>query len=379
MHALHLLSNRKWTERAEPAADLAVAQRAAGVRVTFGCGRLHGDVPVDRAAETRARQKGLDLLLLDTDKHFRVRALRADLPRLRAAVTAQGVGVLHAHMENAHLLAAWAARGCRPRPKVVYSSYEADGPPDGLRTRILLRWHTDGIVAISESARDAIVRRYGFPRERIAVIEPGIDLTFFDPARAIERADRASFGLPERALVVGVLSRLRADRRVDLVLRAAHAARRQQGDLHVLICGHGEGEAEVRRLAGSLGGEAWVTFAGYVRGDRLAAAFRVMDLLAYPAHGTDQSCRTVREALASGTPVAAVRRGFAGELVAAGRTGWLLDEDPAAWAELLQEVGARRDGLSDMRAACVAEARKRFDLALQAERTLAFYRAIGVD
>lgn len=35
MNVLHLLSNHRWTERAEPAADLAVAQKKLGAHVVL--------------------------------------------------------------------------------------------------------------------------------------------------------------------------------------------------------------------------------------------------------------------------------------------------------------------------------------------------------
>ena len=38
MKVLHLLSNWKWTERSEPAVDLAVAQSKLGAEIRFVCG-----------------------------------------------------------------------------------------------------------------------------------------------------------------------------------------------------------------------------------------------------------------------------------------------------------------------------------------------------
>ena len=376
MHILHLLSNSKWTERAEPVADLAVAQRTLGCAIDFACGRLRPGQPPDRAAEPRARQKGLEPVGLELDKHLDPRSMVRDIPRLRALLVERRIEVVHAHMENAHLLAALAVRGRRARPLVVRSSYEPDGPPGGWRPRLLHRYGTDGLVLISEGARRAALARFRFPAERMAVIEPGIDLGVFDPARPLEQGDRASFGLADGQFVLGVLSRLRADRRVDLIIRAALTVARRYPHFRLLICGHGEGEPELRRLVRELGAEGWVLFAGYCRGDRLPAAFRAMDALAYPAPGTDQSCRTVREALASGTPVLAARTGFLPELIDEGATGFVLDLEEAAWTAAVERLCARPDQLPALRAACLATARRRFALALQAERTLAFYRTL---
>lgn len=376
MNILHLLSNSKWTERAEPVADLALAQRALGHQVDFACGRLRPGIPTDRAAEPRARQKGLDPVGLEMDKHFRFKAAFRDLPRLRALLADRRIEVVHAHMENAHLLGAFAARGRTPHPLVIRSSYEPAGPETGWRSRLLHRRYTDGLVLISEGARRASAERFGFPGDRMAVIEPGIDLAFFHPQRTLENGGRASFGLEDGHFVLGVLSRLRSDRLVDLIIRAARPVALRHPHFRLLICGHGEGEPALRRMTRELNAKSWVTFAGYCRGDRLPAAFRTMDALAYPAPGTDQSCRTVREAMASGTPVLAARTGFLTELVSEGKTGFLLDLEEAPWTAAVERLCADPALLAPLRTACLATAQRRFSLQLQAERTLAFYQSL---
>ena len=61
---LHLLSNWKWTERAEPAADMALGQIQLGAQAVFACDKAPYDVP--DAVEQRARKKGLSAVFVLT-------------------------------------------------------------------------------------------------------------------------------------------------------------------------------------------------------------------------------------------------------------------------------------------------------------------------
>jgi hypothetical protein len=171
---LHLLSNRKWTERSEPAVDLALAERALGAEVTFVCGR--SPVGSEPGVAFHARRKGLDaVIVLEMAKHFRVLSAVRDVGRLRQLMADFNPDVIHCHMWNAHLLGSIARGRSRP-PFVVRSCYDPDGPRSDLRSRFLYRRCTDGLVVISGAAKDKAMRRYGFPFDAIQVAEPGIDL-----------------------------------------------------------------------------------------------------------------------------------------------------------------------------------------------------------
>jgi glycosyltransferase involved in cell wall biosynthesis len=377
MKILHLLSNRKWTERAEPVADLVAAQRRLGLDARLACGRWDRPGDSGSSVEARAREKGLDPLVLELTKHFNVASAGRDVPRLRDVIRSERFDVLHAHMKNAHLLAALAARSLAPRPVIVRSSYEADGPHRGLRSRILLRRYTRGLIVLSELARHKARVRFHIPLDRIEAIEPGIDLDFFDPARPVS-IGRPEFGLAPADFVIGMVTRIRADRRVDLAVKAVHLLRDTCPALRLLLAGHGEGEAEIEKLIHRLGVAERVARPGYCRGDHLAAAYRAMDALVYPVPGTDPSCRTVREALASGRPALASHAGFLPELIDDGETGLFFELNAEDLARRIEVLYRDRERLRRMEQSALATARRRFSPARQAERTRAFYQRLQV-
>ncbi|MBM4148772.1 MAG: glycosyltransferase [Lentisphaerae bacterium] len=375
MRILHLLSNWKWTERSEPAAELALAEQHAGHDVVFACARPPMACNGDAAA--RASELGIrDVRRIVLPKHLSPWTVPGAGAAIRKLVEDFRPDVVHAHMRNAHLLAALAGVG-RGGARLVRSVYEPDGLPSGLRERLLAAFACDGVVAITARAAMSAVRA-GVPFRNVAVIEPGIDVARFAP-RGDRKAARESFGLPADGFVVGVVSRIREARRIDLAIDAVALAAAGGVNARLLVCGRGRGDAVDRivlRPAAAAGIGGRVVAAGYCRGERLVDAYTAMDVLVYPAHGTDPSCRTVREAMAAGVAVVASRRGFAIDLIAHGVTGMLVEPDAAKIASALVRLSNEQARLASIRGAAAEAACTRFSNKKRASKSGAFYRQL---
>jgi len=373
---LHLLSNRRWTERSEPAVDLALAERALGAEITFVCGRSpEGSEP---GVAFHAVQKGLDsVVVLEMPKHFRLLSAFRDIRKLRQLVTDSNPDIVYCHMPNAHLLGSLARGRSRP-PFVVRGCYDPEGPKGDVRSRFLYKRHTDGLVVISGEAKEKAMTRYGFPSNAIVVAEPGIDLRRFSRDRKMTEG-REDFGLREDHCVLGVVSRIRESRRIDVVLGAVRILAKEFPHLRLLLVGRGRKNAVekvVKEPARKMGIADRVILAGYCRDDRLVAAYRVMDMLIYPMPGTDKSCRTVREAMASGVPVIASRIGFLPELIEHGVNGYLIDLSSDDLSNILSDLIRNPSKIDKMSRRASETANQRFSTALQAEKTLSFYRSL---
>ncbi len=373
LNILHLLSNWKWTERAEPAADMVLGQLKMGAKATFVCGRCPFDV--SDAVEHRARAKGLDPIALDLAKHFDPLSASLAWPRLVRFLKERQFDIVHAHMLNAHLLGGTATRRALPRARVVYTFYEPEGPRPGLRQNFLLRRYTDGAVVITPKARENLATLFHFPDSRIAVIEPGLDVERYQSPLSREAA-RALFGLKPTDHVVGMVTRIREARRLDLVIQAVAQLAPHDPSLKLMIVGRG-GEGAVEKViegpAEELGIRDRIVLPGYCRDQMLTSAYKAMDVLAYSAPGTDPSCRTVREAMASGLPVVACDVGFLGTLVGDGETGFVTASDPTAIAAALRQLLSDPDQREKMARHAALQARERFSNQRQAEQCLMFY------
>lgn len=192
--------------------------------------------------------------------------------------------------------------------------------------------------AISDSTRDDLVAR-GIPRERIAVVYPGVDATRFTPDATVPRGD------PPRFVYVGRLKRYKG---VEHLIRALAIARVTRPELSLDIAGSGDDRPRLETLARELGQGEAVRFLGFVsEAEKLALLRRaVANVFPSPKEGWGI---TVMEAAACGTPSIAsdapglrdsVRDGETGLLVPHGeaealaRTMLALAGDPARVAAL---------------------------------------------
>lgn len=377
LKVLHLLSNWKWTEISEPAVDLALAQKKLGAEIEFVCGRGPADRS-KRRVDYHARLKKLDPVhVLDMPKHFRLLPAVKDYAKLGPMLKRFQPDVIHCHKSNAHLLGL-LSRGISKPPVIVRSCYDPAGPPQDFRSRFLYRFGTEGMVVINDRSRQTIMARNGFSTETVQVIEPGIDLDRFSPQRNFSE-DQPGFGVKPDAFVVGVVSRIRDSRRLDISLKAIAALAEGFPQLQLLLVGRGrEGAVEkvVETPAREMGILDRIVMAGYCDGDRLVAAYRAMDVLVYANPGSDKSCRTVREAMAAGIPVIAPGIGFLPELIDDHVTGRLMALSGESLAKILEELIQDEAKVREMGYRSLETSIQRFSAMLQAERTLDFYRKL---
>jgi glycosyltransferase involved in cell wall biosynthesis len=377
MKVLHLLSNWKWTERSEPAADLAVAEKELGTRIWFACGNSPQDTKDDVASH--ATRKGLVVVDgFELPKHFKFGATWRDLNRLKKLIARHQMDILHCHLSNAHLISALADRltgGVHRKPLIVRSNYDPEGRIENLKNRLLYRYAADGIVAINQKAKDCLLKQTALNASAVSIAEPGIDLERFSPTREITD-DHFSASLQEEFFVIGVVSRIRESRRIDIVLAALKALAKDYPHMRMLLIGRGSAgavQSVIEIPAEKMGIRDRIILAGYCREDRLVAGYRAMDVLVYPTPGTDKTCRTVREAMAAGVPVIAPYIGFLPELIEDGYNGRLMKMTAQNLAEILSELIENRDRLQKMGRYALKTANIRFSRRLQAQKALSLY------
>ncbi len=372
MRIIHLISNFRWTERVEPAADLVIGQQRIGHDARYLCGKNRGAAPED-CVQGRAAHKGLEFddrfQLL---KHFKLKSGLRDIQGIKHYLEECQPDVVHCHLPNAHLLAALAMKDLSPRPLLVRTIYEQGGPQCPARYWLFCRHRTDGLIVLDERAKERACGRFKRQSGRVEVLLPGIDIEEF--SERPELGPLGNISIPENAFVLGMVTAIGKERRIDLALEAVALLADRYPQLQLLICGRGRPQQFIHEPARRLGIESRLLLPGYCRNDDLVRAFRTMDALIYPRHGTDQSCRTVREALASGVPVIAAHTGAAGELVKDGKTGYVTPPTPDALAAGVERLLAmneeQRHAMSQQAA---RDAKERFCRIKQAGRTIDFY------
>jgi glycosyltransferase involved in cell wall biosynthesis len=279
--------------------------------------------------------------------------------RLRSLIRREGVGLVHVHSPVAAAGArAVAGRGTR----VVYTEHNLwDRYHPATRAANLVTFpRNDHVFAVSETVRTSI--RYPGPLRRLPM--PPVETLHhgLDPAALATPADdgvRAELGIPEDAPVVGTVANFKAAKDHATLLRAAVQVRQAVPSVRFVLVGQGPLEAETRRLAGQLGLDETVVFAGF----RTDAA-RLMDAFdAFALSSTYEGLPiALIEAMAAGCPAVATRVGGVPEVVADGVHGVLVPpRDPAALAAGLVRLLGDHSLRSGMGAAAAGRARD-FDI-----------------
>lgn len=199
----------------------------------------------------------------------------------------------------------------------------------------------DHIVTISRETRSRFLEHFE-PRARVEVVHPGVDPIFNPGAANAERLARLGLE-PERYLLF--VGELCARKNLEGVVETFRALRRGGLELDLVLVGresYGWQSSRARRLIEE--DPRGIRRLGFLSEVDLASVYASAAALLYLSHYEGFGL-PVLEAMASGTPVIASRRGGIPE--AAGEVGRLVEpDDPAgaaeAVAELLADRGARR-------------------------------------
>ena len=203
------------------------------------------------------------------------------------------------------------------------------------------------VLVNSEEVRQRVLRGRLAPVDRLEVLHPGADLT---------RGDAPATAAPEEPYFL-VAGRIMWQKNIELAIDAFRVARAQGLREELVVAGAVDAKSEpvlaaLRQRAADLP----VRFEVGPSDERLAQLYAQAVGLVYPPANEDWGIVPL-EAMAAGLPVLAVDGGGPRESVLPGRTGWLLANEPQAFADAMRACASLpADEREAMRAACVARA-----------------------
>lgn len=212
-----------------------------------------------------------------------------------------------------------------------------------------------------------LVESYGYPRERVTVVNNSIDSRAIADAIARISAEensrlRARLQL-EKGRVAVFCGRLVAEKGLDMLWAAALEIRSRCPQFSLLIIGDGPLESEARVMAET---HDWIHYLGARSGDALAPYFAVSDFMLMPG----VVGLAVVDAFAAGLPLVTTRRDAHGpeiEYLEPGINGLLAQPDAKSLASACVELLESPQLAARLRAGCV-EASRVYTLEAMVER-----------
>ncbi len=201
----------------------------------------------------------------------------------------------------------------------------------------------DRLVANTDDEARELIDLYGAQENRVAVVNPGVNLTVFEPAS--QGAARRRLGLPQDARVLLFVGRIQPLKAPDVLLRAASRMLIEDPSLRehlVVACvggpsGNGLARpSHLAELAAELGVSDVVRLVPPAPQQELADWYRAADVTVVPSY-SESFGLVALESQACGTPVAAAAVGGLRTAVRDGVSGVLVDgHDPYEWARTLR-------------------------------------------
>ncbi|MBP2704975.1 D-inositol-3-phosphate glycosyltransferase [Microbispora sp. RL4-1S] len=200
----------------------------------------------------------------------------------------------------------------------------------------------DRLVANTRAEAEELIQLYAAPPDRVAVVNPGVNLTVFQPGS--KAAARTRLRLPDDAHVLLFVGRIQPLKGPDVLLRAAARMLDDRPELRsrlVVACvggPSGNGLAHpsmLTDLAAELGISDVVRLAPPSPQHELADWYRAADITVVPSHNESFGLVAL-ESQACGTPVVAASVGGLRTAVQDGVSGLLVEgHDPHDWARAL--------------------------------------------
>ncbi|MET0534717.1 MAG: glycosyltransferase, partial [Steroidobacter sp.] len=154
--------------------------------------------------------------------------------------------------------------------------------------------------------------------------------------------------------VVGTVGRLAPEKNQLPLIDAVAKLRATQANIHLVLVGDGPMRATLERAASERGISNAVTFTGALTDVR--AALKLFDVFVLPSFSETFS-NAALEAMAMQVPVILTRTGGAGEMIAEGREGYIVDVEELSQRLPVLLDNLRTDNVLRTRMAAAATAR----------------------
>ncbi|MBP1648233.1 MAG: glycosyl transferase, group 1 [Bacteroidetes bacterium] len=294
-------------------------------------------------------------------------------------IARQGIDIVHCQLSRDLSTLVPAVRLSFKAPPVILSkrvgSYLSKRDP-------LHRFTYGGVsrvLAISNVIHRNVLETTPVPPERVITVHDSVDTDLYSPVRADGRSVRREFGIGDDMLVTGFVGRFSPGKGHEELLQAADIVRKQRDNVRFLVVGEAsfgerQYELKIRAMAGTMGLEEIVLFAGFRRNiPDIMAAF---DLLAFPSHAESFGVVLI-EAMAMELPVVSTNCDGVLDIVVNGETGiYVSPRNPSELAAGLLRLIDEPETRHRMGKAGRRRVLEKFDQQKQIDKLVQIYREL---
>ncbi|MDO4563742.1 MAG: polysaccharide pyruvyl transferase CsaB [Clostridia bacterium] len=322
------------------------------------------------------KTRNVDYCLFEQKNRFDLSVVRD----IAGMIKREGFDILHAHGARANFVAMFLKRKIDvPIITTIHSDYLLDFDTFFKRVvfttlnKIALK-RIPYYIAVSDAFRKMLIER-GFSPNNVYTVYNGMD---FSAAREVtpreEFASRYDIDFRKEYIYVGIAARFDAVKGVDVFIRGAAAAAKQDPRLRFLIAGDGALKAELIALAKTEGIAEKTQFLGFV--EDMAGFLNFIDINTLTSH-CESFPYSMLEGAAQAVPIIASNVGGISALVKTNVTGILFeDNDFSSLAEAMVEMARSEQNRLVMGEALKARAQSEFSSEKFAARHMEIYRAV---
>ena len=259
--------------------------------------------------------------------------------RLAALVRRGGFDVVHCHDIYSNIFAGFWARRGGDSAIIASRRWGRDSTQRRLDRLNRMAQRRSSRVLANSSEVAQLVRGDGVRAQRVTVIPNFLEPEAFDPLPESDRAAwRSARGIPDGAVLLGIVARLAPVKNHESLFRAVAKIGARFPALHLAVIGDGPGRGRLEALARELEVDDRIHFLGMV--PHRPNVNRHFDLVALSSL-SEGFPNTIAEAMAAGRAVVATAVGGVTDVVLDGVTGVLVP--PADDQALADALAGRLD------------------------------------
>jgi glycosyltransferase involved in cell wall biosynthesis len=335
LRIIQMISSPWWTGAAEPALFLTMGLGDRGHDLYFIC--VAGE-DLEKKAHTAGYPRVEEV---DPTRSLNPSRVWTAINSLAALIDKIEADIVHTHLTADHWLSFLAIRRARKKPRLVRTIHHHRAAKANYFNKYLLVRSTDAVIGVNNHIAGLLKTQIEVPPARLHMVRGGVDIERFHPPSIVSKVNgRDILGLPDKALLIGIVSRLAPDRGYMNLLDAFKLVSVGSPQAHLVIVGKGEYLPTIKERVGALGLNERVHFPGYIEKD-LPEVLSAIDIFTLMAPGSEGSSRALLEAMAMGLPSVVTSYNGLDELVRDTQTTYVVPpNNPDALAAALQDLVA---------------------------------------